>query len=184
MKKKIWILVTVLLLVVALAGCNSSAPAASSAPASSQPDGQEPNVWVVTAEAPVTDEMGAAAGTAYPGFAVNIQSEKDGKATFAVAEMDDKGENMKNLKVFSMDTKYMEKQYVEPQAVILIISTDMIKVNPGGALYNEAGDKLITFDSGVGPFYFIQKSDQGYMFTLDSNVVFAPENDVTIIKIS
>lgn len=199
MKKSIWILVTVLILVVALVGCSSGAPAASgSAPLQSPagPDGGleatqpqseapgSPNVWVVVKKAPVLDGQGNAVGTAYPGFAVLLQNEKDGKATFTVTEMDDKGQSVKDKKEFSIDTSYMQKEYVEPQAVILIISVDMIKVNPGGSLYNEAGEKLITFNDGVGPFNYIQLSDKGYMFTLDSNVVYAPEEDVTLIKLS
>lgn len=198
MKKSIWILVTVLLLAAALAGCapaaSSPAPTASPSgpegglPATPSPSGSEapgsPNVWVVTGEAPVTDEQGATVGTAYPGFAVNLLNEKDGKAVFTFSEMDDKGQTVKGEKTFSIDTKYMEKKYLEPQAVILIISTDMIKLNPGGALYNDAGEKLITFNDGLGPFFFIQKTDAGYMFTLDFNVVYAPEKDVAFIKLS
>ena len=183
MKRRISLLVTVLVLAAALAGCSPTGPDGG-LPATSQPDGQAPNVWVVAKDAPVLDVQGSTVGTAYPGFAVLLQNEKAGKAVFTFAEMDDKGQNVKAQKEFSIDTSYMEKKYAEPQAVIEIISVDMIKVKPGGTLYNGAGEKLITFKDGLGPFYFIQKSDNGYMFTLDFNVVFASEEQVTYIRLS
>ncbi len=176
MKKGILLLVSVLVLGFAFAGC------AASEPSSSVPDGQEINAWVVTEETPVLDETGADVGTAYPGLAVALENEKDGMATFTVANLDETGQNVQEEKQFFIDTKYMQEQYVEPQAVILMISGDMIKINPGGSLYNEAGDKLITFDDGIGPFFYIQKSDQGYMFTLDLGVVYAKEADVTVVQ--
>jgi len=178
MKKYIGILMAVILLAISFAGCSAGAPAASGSASGA------PNVWVVKSEAPVLDVQGNTVGTAYPGFTVNLKSVEDGKVMYAVAEIDEKGENMENFKAFFIKAKNMEKRYVEPQTVIMTISADMIRVNPGGTLYNGAGEKLITFNEGVGPVYYIQKSDQGYMFTLDSNVVFAPEDQVTIVRLS
>ena len=41
---------------------------------------------------------------------------------------------------------------MEPQAVIEIISLDMIELLPGEPLYSEDGKKLIVFDEKQGPF--------------------------------
>lgn len=184
MRKSIWILVSVLLLAAAVAGCSASAPGASESAPSESAGEQAANVWMVTKEAPVTDGQGNVVGTAFPGFAVSLQNEKDGMVTFTISEMDEKGQNVKTEKIFSINAEYMQKEYTEPKAVIMMISADMIKLNPGGSLYSEAGEKLITFNDGVGPFFYIQKTDNGYMFTLDFNVVYAPEADTTFIKLS
>jgi hypothetical protein len=175
MRKSVLILVSVFVLAFIFAGCAPGEPTESP----SAPNGQDPNAWVVQEEAPVLDGTGAAVGRAYPGFAVTLENEEEGNAAFTVSNLDETGQNVQEEKQFFIDTKYMQEQYVEPKAVILMISEDMIKLNPGASLYSEAGDKLITFDGGIGPIFYIQKTDQGYMFTLDFNVVYAEEGDVT-----
>lgn len=195
-------LILAVLTVFAFAGC--SAPNDGSATGSGQPSGTvqppetvqpsdsiqpsesapEPNVWVVKEEAPVMDaDSGKEAGRAYAGFMLSIENEKNGKAGFSLSFMDEKGEKTAAVRNYAIDTKFMEKKYVEPQAVILLISVDMIKLKAGGSLYNEKGDKLITFKDATGPFHFIQKTENGYMFTIDFNVVYAKEADVDYIQV-
>lgn len=178
MRKSVLILVSVFVLAFMFAGCAPGGPAETA----SSPNGRDPNAWVVIEEAPVVDETGAAAGTAYPGFAVTLENEADGMAVFKVSNLDETGQNVREEKQFFIDTKYMQEQYVEPKAVILMISENMIKLNPGASLYSEEGEALITFDGGIGPFFYIQKTDRGYMFTLDFNVVYAKEGDVTVVN--
>lgn len=183
MKKAAFILAV--LAVFIFAGCSAAAPNGS-ASATAQPSdsGPEPNVWMVKQDAPVLDaDTGKEAGRAFAGFMLSIQNEKDGKVAFSMNLLDEKGENTATVKNYAIDTKYMEKKYVEPQATILMISVDMIKLKAGGSLYNEQGQKLITFNDAVGPFHFIQKTGEGYMFTLDFNVVYAKEADVEFIPV-
>ncbi len=177
-------------IVFVFAGC-SAGPQEGSASVKPTQSGQtsagsqEPNVWVVRQEAPVMDEdTGKEAGRAYPGFMISIQNEQGGLAGFGMQFLDEKGENVSQTKQYTIDTKYMEKQYVEPQATILIISVDMIRLKAGGSFYNEKGDKLITFSGATGPFRFIQKTDKGYMMTVDFNVVYAKENDVELVPVT
>ena len=110
-------------------------------------------------------------GAAYTGFTLNINSRDGDKAFFEISVLDDKGENVKEVKTFTIDTSYLEKAYAEPQAVILLISVDMIELKPGAVLYNSEGKALLAFSEAIGPFRFIQKGDFGYMFTMDTNVV-------------
>ena len=104
------------------AGCalQSGAPVASSPPMATAPSGQLPpqpsasesdpaaeeaNAWVVTSDAPVINTAtGKQEGTAYPGFGVSISQVSDGKGTFRMTSMDDKGENVKETKTFAIDT--------------------------------------------------------------------------------
>lgn len=194
--KKIALLITLLVLFAAFAGCAPKpAPAppetASGNPqtpvqtGSTPPDAQTPNVWVVAREAPVMDaDTGKQAGTAYPGFAIALANEKDGKAMFSIAFLDEKGENVKTVKNYAIETSSMEKKYVEPQAVIEIISADMIKVKPNGVFYNDKDERLLNFTEEIGPFRYIQKTDKGYMLAIDSNVVFIREQDAEFIPIA
>ncbi|MHB1315045.1 MAG: hypothetical protein ACYCX2_06085 [Christensenellales bacterium] len=187
-----WILV--LLLIAVLAGCagtqgggQTKAPVSSATPAGTGAPSETnaPNVWRVTKDAPVMDAAtGKQAGTAFAGFAVSIENVSGNKASFEMALLDDKGENVKETRTYTIDTSYMELTYVEPQAVIMIISLDMIELKPNAILYNDKGEKLLSFTDAVGPFRFIQLSDKGYMFTIDFNVVFVKESDATFIKVS
>ena len=161
-------------------------PAPAESPAESPAgDGQEPNAWVVVKEAPIVDaQTGDTAGTAFPGFAISLMNEADGKASFSINFMDDKGENIKAEKKYTIDTADMEKKFVEMQAVIQIISVDMIRIKPGAPIYNDKDDKLLFFNEEIGPFRYIQKGDKGYMFTLDMNVVFVREADAELIPVN
>lgn len=162
-------------------------PSASAQPSESgqtSAGAQEPNVWVVRQEAPVMDaDTGKEAGRAYPGFMLSIQNENKGLAGFSLNFLDEKGQNVSQTKKYTIDTKYMQKEYVEPQATILIISIDMIKLKAGGSFYDGNGQKLITFNDATGPFHFIQKTEKGYMMTIDFNVVYAKEGDVDLIPV-
>lgn len=191
--KKITCFILVLVLLAAFAGCaqnnqtggstRTTAPAATT-PAGT-PSGETPNVWVVTKDATVIDAAtGKEAGTAYAGFMIRLENESGGKASFTMTLLDEKGENIKETKTYTIGTSYMEKRYVEPQAVIMIISVDMIDLKPNAVLCNDKGEKLLSFQDAVGPFRFIQKSGKGYMFTIDFNVVFVKEADATLIKVT
>ncbi len=191
--KKIIAIALAVLAVFAFAGCSntgnapstgSTQPSATIQPSAQVAGDQEPNVWVVKDEAPVMDaDTGKEAGRAFSGFALSLQSEKDGKAGFSINFLEKEGESVAQTKNYTIDTKYMEKKYVEPQATILIISVDMITIKAGGSLYDEKGNKLITFTDATGPFHFIQKTENGYMFTIDFNVVYAKEADVEYISV-
>ena len=194
MKKTAFLLAV--LTVFVIAGCSAAAPeesASQSAQSSvlvpietlTPPDGDlEPNVWVVKEDAPVMDaDTGKEAGRAFVGFMLSVQNEKDDLAGFNLNFQEKAGENVAQTKNYTIDTKYMEKKYVEPQATILIISVDMITLKPGGSFYNEQGQKLITFNDAVGPFHFIQETENGYMMTIDFNVVYAKKDDVDFIPV-
>jgi len=179
-------LIIAVCIVIAFAGCTAGQPPQTSAPSgeNSSPSAKEPNARVVKEEAPVTDtETGEQIGTAYKGFVVGLQEPKDGKATFSLSWMDEKGENVAQIKTYAVDTQFMEKKYVEPRAVIMMISADMIKLKAGASFYGEDGEKLITFSHPQGPFHFIQKTDKGYMMTLDMNIVYAREKDTEYIAV-
>ncbi len=166
------------LLVLALCACSGS-PKASPRPS---PSGPEPNAWVVVTEAPIIDTAsGKRAGTAYPGFGLALHNAENGKAEFSLTFMDDTGDKVKEVKTYSIDTSYMAKKYVEPQAVIEIISADMIRINPNAAIQNDKGEVLLRFTDAIGPFRYIQKTDKGYMFTIDINVVFVKAGDAVVI---
>jgi hypothetical protein len=158
-------------------------PAASPASAAPEVPGS-PNAWVVTKDAPVTDaDTGKQAGTAYPGFAVPVQTTAGGKAGFDMKFLDDKGEKFTVEKHYYIDTSYMEEKYVEPKAVIEMISKDMIEVKANGVFYNDKGEKLLSFSEKVGPFRYIQKPENGYMLTIAMNVVYVKEEDVNFISL-
>jgi hypothetical protein len=175
-KTIIILLISALLAAVMFAGCSSNAPEEPSVP-----EGQEANAWVVVEEASLMDGQGNTVGTVYPGFALTLKDAEDGdRASFTVAEMEDNGQDVKEEKKFYIELSHMQEGYVQPQAVVMMISGDMITLAPDGSLYDESGEKLITFTDGIGPMYYIQKTEQGYMFTLDMNVVYAGEDEVTV----
>lgn len=186
MKKTVFILAVCM--AFAFAGCSAGQePPAQSGPAQNLPDAgaQAPNVWVVKGEAPVVDaDTQKEAGRAFEGFMLSLESEKDGRAYFSLSFMDETGQNVSETKNYAIDTQFMEKKYAEPQAVILMISTDMFRLRAGGSLYDAQGSRLITFNDAVGPFYYIQKTENGYMMTLDFNVVYAKEADAEFIPLA
>jgi hypothetical protein len=181
--KKTALIVAALILTV-FAGCSAANPVQPENPASPSGGAQEINAWVVKEEAQVADvETGERAGTAYKDFAVTLQEPAEGKVQFSLSWADEKG-GEPVTKTYAVDTKYMEKKYIEPRAVIMMISVDMIRLKAGGSFYGENGEKLIAFDKAQGPFNFIQKTDKGYMMTLDMNIVYAKEADVEYIPVS
>lgn len=160
----------------------SSSPSGSQS--GSQQGSQQPNAWVVKEVALVKDsDTGKDVGTAYKGFAISMENAKGNQAVFQMSFMDEKGSKVQTTKNYIIDTKNMEKKYVEPQAVILMISTDMISIKAGGTLKGADGKKLIMFDEKQGPLFYIQKTEKGYMFTLDLNVVYADQNSAEVKKI-
>lgn len=172
-------LILSVLTVFVIAGCSAAAPEESALQSA-----QEPNVWVVQEDAPVMDaDTGKEAGRAFAGFMLSVQNEKDGLAGFSLNFLEKEGESVAQTKNYSIDTKYMEKKYVEPQATILVISVDMITLKAGASFYNEQGQKLISFNDAVGPFHFIQETEKGYMMTIDFNVVYAKQGDVDFIPV-
>ena len=143
-----------------------------------------PNAFVVVGQAPVIDATtGKRAGTAYPGFALALHNAVNGKAEFSMAFLNDSGDQVREVKAYWIDTKYMQKQYIKPQAAIMMISTDMIRVHKNAAISNDRGEVLLRFADAIGPFLYIQKTDKGYMFTVDINVVFVKACDADLLLI-
>ena len=166
MKKRQWLIAITGLLLI-LCGCGNTA--------------EEANVWMVTGEAPVFDaKTGLEAGTAYKGFMVSLENTSGNKAVFSLNLYDSRGAFLE-AREYAIETKYMEKSYSEPVAVIEIISSDMIRLHPGAVLRDSDGNKMVRFSQETGLLHFIQKNDIGYMFTLDVNVLFAGEEDAELI---
>lgn len=116
-------------------------------------------------------------GTIYNGFTINIESQLDGKAFFILPILDKKNSDKSAAKKVYIPIKYLTKGYVEPQAVILMISLDKITIHKNAPIYDNTGKKIAVFTCEVGPMNFIQKTEKGYMLTLDSNVVFIRVKD-------
>lgn len=183
--KKTAVILAICILLALFTGCsNQNSPPSQTSPLPDETGSQQPNAWVVKADAPVLDaKTGQKAGTAHKGFALTIQEPQDGKVQFTMEWMDEKGESVRESKTYQIDTKLMEKKYVEPRSVIMMISVDMIRLKAGASFYGEEGQKLITFDQAQGPFRFIQKTDKGYMLTLDMNIVYVKEEDAEFIAV-
>ncbi len=179
--RKITFIFTVLMVIAVCDACAGPGAADNTPPSAGA---GEPNAWVVTSEAPVKyADTGEDAGIAFGGFCLSLHSVSGDAAQFSINFFDENGENIKETKTYAIDIKHMEKKYVEPKAVIEMISIDMIELKPNAVLYDENGAKLISFNDPAGPFRFIQKTDKGYMFTIDMNIVFAKENDVNYIPV-
>lgn len=116
-------------------------------------------------------------GSIYNGFAINIESQKDGKAFFMLPLLDKKNSDKSVAKKVYVPIKYLTKGYVEPQAVILMISLDKITIHKNAPIYDKDGKKIAAFKDAVGPMNFIQKTAKGYMFTIDGNVVYVKVKD-------
>ena len=116
-------------------------------------------------------------GSIYNGFAINIESQQDGKAFFLLPLLDKKNADKSAAKKVYVPIKYLTKGYVEPQAVILMISLDKITVHKNAPIYDKDGKKIAAFKDAVGAMNFIQKTAKGYMFIIDGNVVYVKEND-------
>ena len=117
-------------------------------------------------------------GTISNSFTINIESQLDGKAFFILPILDKKNSDKSAAKKVYVPIKYLTKGYVEPQAVILMISLDRITIHKNAPIYDSIDKKIASFNIEVGPMNFIQKTAKGYMLTIDSNVVFIKETDV------
>ena len=117
-------------------------------------------------------------GTIYSDFSININSQKDGNAYFKLPLLDKKNTNKAAIKQVYVPIKYLTKAYIEPTAVITVISLDQITIHKNAPIYNHDGKKIAIFKNSVGPMNFIQKTDKGYMLTLDNNLILLKEKDV------
>jgi hypothetical protein len=147
-----------------------------------QPKPLEANALLLSPKfksAPFFDaKSGKEARTLYKGFAIQIEAQKDGKGFFTVS-IDEKGTPVN--KEFYIPIAYLTKGYVEPQAVIEIISLDTIVLRVGASVVGSDGSALAKFNEKLGPLHFIQKTDKGYQLLMGFNVVYVAEKDADLI---
>jgi len=147
---------------------------------------QKANVCIITENkepAPIYDKQSnKVVGYGYKGFAISIDSQKDGKGYFSLPINNNTSPDSVITKEFYIPMEYLEKGYKEPFAVIEIISLDMILLKENAAIYDDKGNVIVKITDKFGPIRFIQKTEKGYQFVMGFNLLYVKEKDVELIK--
>jgi hypothetical protein len=119
------------------------------------------------------------------GFSIPLSDIKDDKVYFSLPVTDNTSQNKVAQKQYYVPSKYLEKAYKEPFVMLMIISTDTIILKDNASIYSyDNGKKNLVMKTSekIGPFYFIQKTDNGYQFQFANNLVYVQPEDVEYIK--